>query len=162
LSGDERSLISGPDPGPEDSNGEDGPQNCPDTELEICFDQTTKKPARLSPLQRRGKLPDYLYNFCNTEEGCLREIILDHYKEPTNLRGPKDVDFCCSNCNPTLAELASLPSLPKTRKKRKVDKDRMAISILMKAQCAERVIQKYPRLKLAPDWRMWISSEDEL
>ena len=36
----------------------------------------------------------------------------------------------------------------------------MAISILMKAQCAERVIQKYPRLKLAPDWRMWISSED--
>jgi hypothetical protein len=29
-------------------------------------------PAGLSPLQRGGKLPDFLYNFCNTEEGCLR------------------------------------------------------------------------------------------
>ena len=30
----------------------------------------------------------------------------------------------------------------------------------MKAQCAQRVIQKYPGLIVAPDWRMWISSEN--
>jgi hypothetical protein len=74
--------------------------------------------------------------------------------------GSKDLNWCCSNCNPALAELASLPPPPKTRKKRNTDKDKKAIYILMKAQCAEQVIKKYPGIKFTPDWRMWISNDD--
>jgi len=56
------------------------------------------KLRKLTPDERRGKLPDFWYTLANNS-GCHRTRFLDHFDEPLEYRIHIRKDRCCSNCN---------------------------------------------------------------
>jgi superfamily II DNA helicase RecQ len=58
----------------------DGQQNTSDVETEVFH------PKKKSKADRLAELPDALYDFCNNETLCLRNILLDHYQESRRFR----------------------------------------------------------------------------
>lgn len=64
--------------------------------------QSTEEPTgatRLTPEQRRGKLPDPIYQLIN-HNGCPREFFLDHFREPQEFRNSNQTSRCCDFHNP--------------------------------------------------------------
>ncbi|KAF1817151.1 hypothetical protein P152DRAFT_9670 [Eremomyces bilateralis CBS 781.70] len=69
-----------------------------------------KSKARLSEAERRGLLPNTIYQLCNTNgERWIRELINTHYECKTPERDPIT---CCGSCNPEL--LSTLDTQIKT------------------------------------------------
>jgi superfamily II DNA helicase RecQ len=73
---------------------EDIPQDS-DKEVE---NRKAKKSEKIPDTQRRGRLPEFWYQFVN-DPGCLRTKILDYFSEPDEYRHDKKKDRCCCNCD---------------------------------------------------------------
>ena len=66
---------------------------------EAMLAKTQNKIRRLTPLERRGKLPNFWYMLAN-EPSCLRARFLDRFDKPQEFWIYIRKDRCCSNCNP--------------------------------------------------------------
>ena len=115
-----------------------------------------RRQNRPTDAQTRQKLPEVLYEFCNSDD-CLRNIVLSHYLE----EGNQQEGVCCSNCQSDLAELAELEPPKKKRKNYLTGSDRHPIFQLMRGWCIQWVEEKWPSASFEYDPRIFIS-DDEL
>lgn len=107
-------------------------------------------------------IPSVLEEFCNTETRCLRNILLDHYQEPSHFRDSRDSSWCCSICNPELAILAEPPPDTTSKSKRgrpKGGKSHRAMMILIKGWCTHWATRRLPNAVFKPDYRLLISND---
>src|SRR2546421_617430 len=112
----------------------------------------SKRP-RLSDAEKRAQLPEVLYELCNSQDSCLRSIILDHYLEESERVKAEE---CCSVCQPDLAELPGLET-PNRKRKSYLDSGRHLMFPLLQGWCTGRAKKRWPNTIFVPNSRILVS-----